>query len=190
MLTYKLVTKLTNSQVEDWDALVVSELGEDIHPQRKIGYIFAREALRLSLAYEAPEILELRVKNYHQLEKWPEYTLSLSHSRGAGAAVVASRNVYRSVGIDLELSDRLVKPEVITRISNVLDAPLKAIEIWCSKEAAFKCLMNTGLFKDFFGLSQIQITQNEWSHSASGLKGQWELKSSGSYLMVIAWLKV
>ncbi|HXH76546.1 MAG TPA: hypothetical protein VNJ08_16360 [Bacteriovoracaceae bacterium] len=188
MYNFKLTLSLPDSLFSQWESHADDALGKNTHPDRKKGYCFAREALRLVLQeYNlAPTIPDLTLQVFHCLNKWPEYTLSLSHSKRAGAAVVAKRTEYLAVGIDIELEDREVKPETLLRISHPQDIKLRNIEIWCLKEAIFKCLMNTDKFEHPFEFSQIQITKELWSHSPSGLAGAWELKHSMQHVIALA----
>jgi 4'-phosphopantetheinyl transferase EntD len=114
--------------------------------------------------------------------------LSLSHTKDAGAALVASKLVYRSLGIDLELQTRIVKDSIAQRIANENDLPLEKINLWCVKEAAFKALMNTGAFSKNIEFSDIEIKDKTFSHSPSGLSGEWDLQILTPFVLAKAWI--
>ncbi len=129
------------------------------------------------------------MKEFNSLAKWPEITLSLSHTKLAGAAITASRAEFISVGIDIESDNRVVKDSILKRITNSRDINLRNIELWCLKEAVFKCLMNTGIFEKPFEFSEIEISYKRWIHSPSGLEGEWKTIISEQFLIALALLE-
>lgn len=191
MYRWKIVTTFKESEEAEWHSLVLNQLGEGIHPERVKGFILAREALRLCLteAHYSPLISDLKIRKFNSLSKWPELNLSLSHTKLAGAAILTSRAEYISVGIDIESDHRVVKDTILERISNSRDTNLRNIELWCLKEAVFKCLMNTGKFEKPFEFAEIEISHQRWVHSPSGLEGEWKIIISEQFLIALALLK-
>ncbi len=165
-------------------------LGADPHPKRLQGFLYSREALRLILcSLNLPsDINSLVLTNYHSLKHSPEIVLSLSHTPGAGAAILGFRNHFRSIGIDVENENRVVSSLVKEKIAHPEDYKLRNIEMWCLKEAAFKCLMNTDLFEQNVRFADIQIQKDTWSHAPSGLHGALELTQVDSFVLALATL--
>lgn len=192
MYWWKLSKTLSNPNDPDWDLLTKLTLGEKIHPQRKRTFLLSREALRVSLKEAGKEVAisMLMLKDYSGIRGVPEYTLSLSHSKDCGAALVAPGCIYRSVGIDIEHTERTVKKSIIERVGHPEDlGSLRNIELWALKEAVFKALMNSGSFEKHPEFSSIKIGKDFWSHPPSGLRGDWELKLSDDMVTALAFLK-
>lgn len=191
MLTYHLKNSLIPSEETDWKALVEEALGENVHPKRALGFCLAREALRECFLHFniRLSIHELAVKKFHQLEHHPSLTISLAHSGNWGAAVVAKKSSVASIGIDIESTDRSVKPAIIERISHPQDLVLPSLSMWVLKEAIFKSTMNTGKFELPVEFSSLKIQDSTWSHE-SGLKGKWKLEEQSGLLIALAWIPV
>lgn len=191
MHTWKLADSLDIQKDNDWDLLVKLALGDDVHPHRQRGFILSRMALRdaLSDVGESAIPQDLILEGYSKLKSFPSLTVSLSHTKDIGAALIADKQTYRSVGIDIEQEARLVKDLVAQRIAHPKDLKLRNIEIWCLKEAVFKALMNSGEFEQTVKFSSIQIKERKWAHSPSGLEGEWELDLINSIVMARAYLR-
>lgn len=191
MHVWKMAKTLSNPKDPEWDLLVRSSLGEDVHPDRINGFLLSREALKeaLSVSQIYPSPLELFLTHSSRIQKFPQFTISLSHTPECGAAYIADRKYFRSLGIDIEREDRVVKESIAQRISHPDDAGLRNIEVWCLKEAVFKTLMNTELFLKPIEFSSICIHQNEWSHSPSKLRGKWELDIIKPFVLARAFLE-
>ena len=191
MHTWKLSKTLTNSLDPEWEMLSSLTLGDGVHSDRKKGFLLARQSLLNCLNEVGVNISPkgLMFKNFHQLTNLDQFTISLSHSKECGAALLAEREFYRSVGIDVEHEDRVVKDSIRERISHKEDAIFRNIELWCLKEAAFKAVMNTDQFAKPVEFSSICIGKDFWSHSPSGLKGEWELELIKPFVVARAFLK-
>jgi 4'-phosphopantetheinyl transferase EntD len=189
MISWQLASALNSTEDVSWNNLSRRVLGESTHPGRRRGFCLARSALRSLLQAQGVkiEIEELALARPHQVEKYPQFVVSLSHSPALGSAILASAQLYRAVGIDIEEQDRLVKPAILQRISHPLDALLTPLEIWCLKEAAFKALMNTGSFEHPIEFSSIQIGQKNWSRHE--VTGGWEIHREQGHLIALAWIK-
>lgn len=110
----------------------------------------SREALANLLKQESLEVNDLKVDleliNYQNLKKFPDYVLSLSHTLGAGAAVLSKKSEIVSLGIDIEWSDRHLKDEAARFYRHPEDSSHYSdkLELWTMKEAAFKALSPLG----------------------------------------------
>lgn len=191
MHTSKLSKTLTNPMDPEWEVLSRLTLGDDVHVDRKSGFLLARQSLLLCLKdvgiVLSPKGLNLR--NFHELQDFEQFTLSLSHTKECGAALLAERNNFQSVGIDVEREERFVKDSIRERVAHKGDTNLRNIELWCLKEAVFKALMNTDRFEKPLEFSSICIEKGGWSHSPSGLEGEWELELVTPFVWAKAFLK-
>lgn len=190
MPVWKLTKTFTQSLASEYDRLVESTLNGHSHPARKKSFILSREALRLTLLEmgETPLVPQLKLQNFCLLNSWPDYLVSLSHTRLAGAAVLVDRRVFVSAGIDIELQNREVSEAVARKITGPEDLPLRKIELWCLKEAAYKCLMNTGKVSAAVRFSQIEIRRNAWFYPPKNLSGQWELTQAEGHIVALAFM--
>ena len=191
MLIYKLVSTLMQNEDAEWKKLTTDLVGANIHPDRARGFALSRQALRECLeGYGLTlDIQDLILENYHQLKGHDSLTLSLSHTPFWGAAVIADKKTYVSVGIDIEPIDRPVKKPILERISHPKDINLNGIELWSLKEASFKALMNTGKFDRPVEFSSLQISQNTWTHSPTKIQGEWEKIQENGVIVAKAWIK-
>jgi phosphopantetheinyl transferase (holo-ACP synthase) len=178
MVTCKLIESLRNPNDPEWELLSQLTLGENVHSDRLMSWCLSREALRICFEENGIylNIKDLRVSGYSALRNVPQFTLSISHTKGLGAALIADKRLYRSVGIDIEREEREVKESIILRISHPKDFKLRKIELWCIKEAVFKAIMNTGVLETAVEFSSIWIQDKTWVHPPSKLEGEWELE--------------
>lgn len=191
MFHYQLVTNLNESQLSDGHKLALKVLGENVHPKRVRGFILSRVALQKALesfGVSCP-LSSLTLEKYSQVSGIENLTISLSHHPNAGAALVAERNLFPAVGIDIEETMREVKIAVRDRIAHPEDENFRNIELWCAKEAAFKALMNTGNFDLPIEFSSIRISKDHWYHSPSKIEGEWKLLQIDSTMLALAFLK-
>lgn len=191
MHCWNLTQTLSNPNDPQWDELASDVLGEKAHPSRKTGFLLARQALQNCLREQGVEleVKDLNLINYSQIKAYPSYTFSLSHTENWGAAIVGNKNDYRSLGIDIESNERTVSMQILERIRHPEDKKLRNIELWCLKEAAFKALMNSGLWDAPVEFSSLRIGQHTWSHSPSKLEGEWELDKTNGLVVGRAFLK-
>lgn len=191
MLTWNLTKTLSKPNDPEWEVLIKFSLPEDVHSDRKNGFLLSRQALISALKEQGLEISAgaLQLVTYSEIRHLPQFTISLSHTKIAGAALVADRKTYRSVGIDIEQEERIVKDSIRERIAHPDDKNLRNIELWCLKEAVFKTLMNTGLFEKPLEFGSICIEDKKWTHSPSGLEGEWELNLIKPFVIAKAFLK-
>lgn len=190
MLTWNLTKTLSKPNDPEWEMLIKFSLPDDVHSDRKNGFLLSRQALISALKDQGLEISAgaLQLVTHSQIRDLPQFTISLSHTKIAGAALVADRKNYRSVGIDIEQEERIVKDSIRDRIAHPDDKNLRNIELWCLKEAAFKTLMNTQKFEKLLEFSSICIGEKKWTHSPSGLEGEWELEFIKPFVIAKAFL--
>lgn len=192
MPTYYLLKTLILSQEPHWKSLVETVLGTDIHPQRAHDFALSRGALQLCLAKKgiALPIKDLILEDYCSVKGQDSLTISLTHTSNWGAAVVAAKKEYVSVGIDIEPLTRDVKASILERISHAEDQTFPALTLWSVKEASFKALMNTKKFPHPVEFSSIKITNHIWEHTDSKTKGEWKTSEEQGLLVALAWIKI
>ena len=164
---------------------------EASHPARIQGFYSSRNALLECLRGFQPKasFKDLHLKDYKELESFPDYVLSLSHSPLAGAAVLAPKSEFDSVGIDIEIRDRLVKESILARVTTNEDFTLPGIQTWCLKEAIYKCVSNSKKFNGVLEFRELRILDGKWTHSPSGLSGEWIQFEEKDHQVAIATLK-
>ncbi len=140
-------------------------------------YTNSRLALKKLIENEGFSVKDLKsdliLESYQQLPHYPEFITSISHTKGAGAAVLGLKNEYLSLGIDIEWSNRLLKDEAQRFFRHQADSNYENnLELWTMKEAAFKALSPLG-HPGVLVLSKI-IIQNGifWSEAKPNLKGE------------------
>ncbi len=192
MFEWKLTKNLTNPLDPEWDALANSALGSSAHPDRKMSFLLSREALKMGLKSFGfdPPIQGLKLSHFHQIISYPDLTISLSHTKECGVALIGARKDFHALGIDVEHEERQVKDHILERISNPHDVDsLRKIEIWCLKEACFKALMNSGNFSVPVEFNSIQLASDRWVHPPSNLEGEWRIERIKPFVVAMAFLK-
>ena len=192
MLTYQIKKSLIPAQDSQWKQLVRKVLGESVHVQRELGFCLAREALKACFSERGIplEIPDLVLEKFSAVKGQSSLTISLSHAKECGAAVVASAKEVISVGIDIEPNDRVVKPMILERISHPEDLALHPLTLWSLKEASFKALMNTGKFEKPVEFSGLKIMHGLWLHEASQIRGEWKVDEEQGLIIALAWIKI
>ncbi len=143
------------------------------HPKKAL---FFKPGIGLSL------LEETRLNHNFRFDFVERGSLSLSHTRGFGAALYSKENL--AFGLDIEWSDRVVKPEVLRFFWNEKDHPSfreKPFQLWCLKEAAFKALSIDRKIQGHLKnpvLSQIVMMEDSfYLEIAPKLQGQWNFSS-------------
>lgn len=192
MVIIKCCQSLDKLNENDRDFLVQEEFESKVHPGREESFLLGREALRLALCElgKDTDLKKIKLKAYDGLQGHPELTLSLSHTEKCGVAALANRSAYISLGVDVEREEREVRDEIVRKLSHPEDLSLRNIEIWILKEAIFKCLSNSHRMEKDPLFTDIRISEKTWSHSPSGLKGEWEMQILKPYLVGLATLKI
>jgi hypothetical protein len=191
MLIYELKNSINATEESMWMELAQTQLGSGVHPDRAKGHALARAALRDCFLRQGIHLLipQIILKNFDRLINFDTWTISLSHTKDWGAAIMAPRSDYLSVGIDIESLSRSVKPAITERISHPLDIASKDLERWVIKESAFKALMNTGEFSHPQDFSSIVIGKGEWLHDPSGISGNWNLLEQNNLCLALSWIE-
>ncbi len=138
---------------------------------------------------------------------WPKgFTGSLSHSKGQCMAIVGRDYDYPTIGLDLELNDR-IKPATISRITHPLEEAFIGLDrgkgtlLFSLKEAFYKAQFP--LYEIPLGFKDVAFKIDETKNTASifwlseklPLKQsdykEWEFvyKTIGAYTAVLCWLK-
>ena len=104
-------------------------------PEKKEEHRLSRYALKHLVGDRAIEI-----ENHLHLRNHPEIKVSVSHTKGAGAAIICEDVKIRSVGIDIEWSQRPVKEGIEKFYINERDDQIDHMKLWMAKEAAFKAI--------------------------------------------------
>jgi 4'-phosphopantetheinyl transferase EntD len=174
-----------------WEELLQSQLGANVHPNRQQGFYLARYALRelleeMNIKFH---IKDLELEGFDRLIKLPQFTLSLTHTKDWAAAVLGPRSEYISLGIDLESRQRSISTLISSRIAHPQDIELDPLMVWVLKEAVFKALMNTRSFAKNIEFSSIELRDKTWHHP-SGWHGQWEVHHHPELLIAIAWPRI
>ena len=158
----------------------------------------SRNALKNLLVKQNHNVADLRadlvLENYQHLTHYPDYLTSISHTKHAGAAVLALRNNFYSLGIDIEWSDRNLKVEAERFYRHSEDIyDVSELVLWTMKEAAFKALSPLG-FPGVLVLSKI-IIQNQkfWTNERPEIIGELKIEKlphqSRELLIAIASVK-
>lgn len=157
---------------------------------RRQHWLNSRQALIYScqnLGIERVEQKSLEITDHHHLTDFPDALVSLTHTRGAGAAVTALRGSgIRGVGIDIEKKSRLLKKGVLSKISdNPEEESPTGIHLWTAKEAAFKALSPFWQQSKTFILKDIKVMGDAFSVEELG-SGSLHWFEWGDYLLCIA----
>lgn len=139
----------------------------------------SREALAgclMKMGINSKSSEDLTIIAHTYLEKYPEITASLSHTRKVGAALTSNREHSPSVGIDIEFCDRKVANGAEKYFINEDDG----VEIWDDtllswtlKEAAFKALSP---YISKFNWPKILVLKDIWiKEGLFGLRGNTEI---------------
>lgn len=135
----------------------------EISKHRMMDYVASRTAIKCalsSLGYNK-QLNELEILNYHCLKQLPQFLVSISHSRGIGAAIIADKKDYLSVGIDIEFADRSLPDKSEKYYFNESDSICKSIQLWSIKEACFKAYNSYQLIhkKPFIQMAQFSVDE-------------------------------
>jgi hypothetical protein len=103
----------------------------------------------------------LKEEEHHRLALGPEFLISRSHTKtlAVGALCLETFGPL-SLGIDLEPSDREIKPELTRYFVHPADQVHDPLTAWCAKEASFKAISSALRIKqnhESLTLSQIQL---------------------------------
>ncbi|MEM6405581.1 MAG: 4'-phosphopantetheinyl transferase superfamily protein [Pseudomonadota bacterium] len=85
------------------------------------------------------DLLNTQYKNRDNTE-----IVSIAHTKGAVVAAGSNRKSHLAIGVDIEHHSRQL-PDILGKYyltSEDLHTGLNTLQLWCLKEAAFKCLDN------------------------------------------------
>lgn len=141
------------------------KITHEIYHSNSDNFTNSRTALRNLLNRQGLQVLDFKIDlslvNFRELTNYPKFYTSLSHTKNLGAAVLAERSEVKGIGIDIEWSDRIIKPGADKFYVNKEDQhKLSPIELWTAKEAAFKSLSPMNVFPGVLVLSKIIIQEN------------------------------
>ena len=126
------------------DSLLLPELTKYDSEQRNLQYHLSRLALSNCLGQaevsKNTPLADLTIHNYLYLEKFPDISVSISHTTDYGAAICAKSDKFISVGIDIEKASRSFNKKVLKFYEHKLDSQYCELELWTKKEAAFKAI--------------------------------------------------
>lgn len=119
---------------QEWDKLIK----KTIHPDRKQGIQLSRYALSLCLLEKNIIINAYDIKLHEGNWEFP-YHVSISHTKEICIAIIAEKNAFKSIGVDIEIKDRIISEDVKKKImSRSKDSSMTILEIWTGLEAGFK----------------------------------------------------
>ncbi|OFZ20918.1 MAG: hypothetical protein A2202_01800 [Bdellovibrionales bacterium RIFOXYA1_FULL_36_14] len=132
--------------------------------ERAQSYYYSRMALIdcLQTLNQVIAFKDLKIIDHHHLEKLPHFLVSLSHTHNVGASVVASINECRSIGIDIEFSNRIIDPKTSKFFKTSYDHDHNdLLSLWVKKEASFKALSPLNV-KETLVLTDIWVKKDEF----------------------------
>lgn len=160
----------------------------DFHANRKKEWALAR--LCLAQCFEKHGItldpVQAVFKNHHEVTHQPAWRFSLTHSKDVAGAWLMPAALVRGLGVDVELSNRKVPPQVKARLSHKQDTQLNDLELWTLKEAAFKALPT--LAQTDIWLNRIIVHEKKFELENSPFKGFWSLEKTTALTIARAWL--
>ena len=154
------------SFLSEEELLVIQGLGESAQVDFIRGRYCAKRALE-TMGFSAAQISLLRLPDGQV--SWPEGIVgSISHAPGMAGAVVAKRIDYQSIGLDIELANRVQK-SVWNRLFTAKEKELldsisenqqqeKATEIFSLKEAFYK--FQWPITGTFLGMRDVEWDEN------------------------------
>ena len=141
------------------------EILKDVHTNRRKQWASGRVALTEAFRARGVEIdlLKCHFEGHQKIKELPEWRFSLSNIQGFAGALVVPEKQNSGLGLDIESATRVVKDEVLKRITHGQDIKsYSTIEKWCVKEAAYKSLPN-------------EIQKNIWLNNISVLESTFQV---------------
>ncbi len=147
----------------------------------------ARDALRQLIKKEdSIEEIELEIESHLHLKKNPQLLVSLSHTKAIGAACICHNRYAQSIGLDIEWSERIIKPGIEKFYLNDNDDLIShtKLDLWMIKEAAFKAISpiyekSKNLEDKPLVLKDIIVKNNQFSTKIASLEymGHYQLET-------------
>ena len=157
-------------EVPKMDFILMEFLDEDGRPTREEWRKASRHGLRILLegsGFTPKETLEY---NHMGPIEYPEFVMSLSHSKNIGIICLAKKEDFRSIGIDLEFEGREITPKSAKFFMQSGEDDSNLLEAWINKEAAFKAI--SPLYDDCKLLKQIRYQNQQFYFLTSGPIGE------------------
>lgn len=132
------------------------------HPARINEFLSARFLLLKGLkdlGIQA-DINQLEQTGHQGLQEFPEFSFSLSHTKSRVALIIASKDKYPYLGIDIENKDRSMTQKVSEYLNHLNDDIEFGLKKWVIKEAAFK-YFSTKYNNENFWLKSLCIKEDK-----------------------------
>ncbi len=188
-MTLKILKQslVSESELSPWREEALLRM-PDVHKNRINEWALARLALAHCFKEHGIELTARGCvfKDHQTLSHLPAWRFSLSHSKEVAAAWLEPAVKFRGLGLDVELIDRKVPPQVKARLQHKDDLSLKDLELWSLKEAAYKALPN--LAQQDIWLNRLIIAEQRFSLESSPFGGAWSLERVDDVLVAKAWL--
>ena len=191
-----VVTQLVDKDCLDfWRNRLKDQTPEDFqnwHPARQQGYLNCRMAMaECYLKLTGKNLSSFQIQDHHSLEQDPAVLISLSHtSKFAVCWMALANQEVQGLGVDIELSDRVVTDKILEFIAHSCDSRERrpSLEYWCMKEASFKsftCLKKERRPK---GLRDVWVQRNQFGSAANNSLGDIQVNrhQQGEQELVIA----
>lgn len=135
----------------------LSELKGFDGKERALEFMLSRHALLTLLDTEGVQSSydKLEIIGHHKIKAHPEYLVSISHTKGLGAAIISDGVEEEAVGIDVELMTREIKEGALKFFVRDDDEKMEPLTLWTRKEAAYKAL---DPIKEKLGITKTPLT--------------------------------
>ncbi len=188
-MTLKILklSEVSEAELSPWREEALIRM-PDVHKNRITEWALAR--LALSKCFEDHGIKltpsACVFKDHQTLSHLPVWRFSLSHSKEVAAAWLEPAAKFRGLGLDVEIADRKVPPQVKARLQNSADISLRDLVLWSLKEAAYKALPT--LAQQDIWLNRLIIADQTFSLENSPFNGGWSLSQEADVVIAKAWL--
>lgn len=181
------LSEVSESQLSLWRDEALKRM-PDVHKNRIAEWALARLALAQCFAEQGINLIprECVFKDHQTIASLSTWRFSLSHSKDVAAAWLEPAAKYRGLGLDVELRDRKVPPQVKARLQHPLDLAMKDLELWSLKEAAYKAL--PPLAQQDIWLNRLIISDQTFTLENSPFRGAWSLFQEAEVVIAKAWL--
>jgi phosphopantetheinyl transferase (holo-ACP synthase) len=134
---------------------------------------------------EYKDLKKLEIENHLNLVHYPNYLVSISHTKNVATAIIANVKDYKSIGIDLEFSSRVINSKITKFYRHDNDIEDDDLLLWSKKEAAFKALFPLWMHDKTFVLKDIWVKDNEFGLLIDEeIKGHFQVDKASNDLLV------
>lgn len=163
------------------EAICAGWRSEDQKRLFKLGRFAAHEALRrLGLEEQSPVL-----RGAEGEPVWPDGIVgSISNTSGVAIAAVARRTNYLSIGVDIELASRLMRPDTAgficteNELGEFQRGQLPLLRLFSAKECVYKAV--APLYGRFIGFKDVELSWN-------GERSSWQIKPLVKELPSLPW---